>query len=65
MDKDKKDNVGKEEKEMSSLTMREIQDNRPPIVKMKQMAQEAMQKKGLTIEDIRKLTGIKRYEKKD
>ena len=50
---------------MSTLTVNEPQIKLPPMTRMKQGFQEAMQKKGLTIEDIRKITGIKRYEKED
>lgn len=43
----------------------ESQPKLPPMTRMKQMAQETMQKKGLTEKDIRKLIGIKRYEKEE
>jgi len=36
-----------------------------PMARMKQMAQEAMLKKGLTGNDVRKMIGIKRYEQED
>lgn len=36
-----------------------------PMARMKQMAQEAMMKKGLTGKDVRKMIGIKRYEEEN
>lgn len=64
MDKEKAEN-GEEEENMAISTANKSQVKLPPITRMKQMAQEAMQKKGLTEKDIRKLIGIKRYEKED
>lgn len=64
MDKDNTD-IGKGEENMAISTANKSKVQLPPISKMKQMAQEAMQKKGLTEKDIRKLIGIKRYEKED
>ncbi|KJS90112.1 hypothetical protein [Desulfosporosinus sp. BICA1-9] len=65
MDKEEAE-IGKEEEEnMAISTINESQIKLPPMTRMKQMAQEAMQKKGLTEKDIRKLIGIKRYEKED
>ncbi|MCB8814755.1 hypothetical protein [Desulfosporosinus shakirovi] len=61
MDKENSE-LGKEEEEnMAISTANKSQVKLPPMDRMRQMAQEAMQKKGLTERDIRKLIGIKRY----
>lgn len=64
MDKDNAE-IDKEEETMAISTTNKSKVELPPMSRMKQMAQEAMQKKELTEKDIRKLIGIKRYEKKD
>ncbi|TWH55934.1 hypothetical protein DesLBE_0111 [Desulfitobacterium sp. LBE] len=61
----KDERKGKEATEMKPLAKPDTKVNLPPMAKMKQGFQEAMTKKGLTIEDVRKITGIKRYEKEN
>lgn len=62
MDKEENKDCVKEEKDMA-IPLPKTKVETPYMAKMKQMAQEAIQKKGLTDEDINQILGIKRNEK--
>lgn len=66
MGKEEKNNPNKEgEVKMNTLTKPRVNTETSYMANIKKMAQEAIQKKGLSEEQIKKILGIKRYEKED
>lgn len=57
------DKIPKEETPMSVLRKPDENSHNPYMANIKKIAQEAIQKKGLTEEQVRKILGIRRYEK--